>query len=106
MTLIYIVFYTGIAVDAYFTFSELINLRTVLVRMHALVDEALEQIDEGIDYIGDNIEEFFEQLEARAAIERLLERGKKYARFYRNYPNATTRKLPLIFKSLRERLNR
>ncbi len=106
MTLIYIVFYTGIAVDAYFTFSELINLRTVLVRMHALVDEALEQIDEGIDYIGDNIEEFFEQLEAHAAIERLLERGKKYARFYRNYPNATTRKLPLIFKSLRERLNR
>lgn len=106
MQVVYGAFYAALSVDIYFTFSELINLRSILVKMHELVDDALEQIDEGIDIIGENIEEFFEHLEARSALEKLLERSKKYARFYRNYPNATTRRIPLILKSLRERLYR
>jgi hypothetical protein len=74
--------------------------------MQALLDDFVDQVDEGLDMIEENIGDFMEQIEAHVGLRKMLERGRKYARFYRNYPDATTRKLPLVFKALRERLNR
>lgn len=98
--------YGMILVDAYFTLRELISLRSVVLRMQALLDDFVDQVDEGLDMIEENIGDFMEQIEAHVGLRKMLERGRKYARFYRNYPDATTRKLPLVFKALRERLNR
>lgn len=100
------IFYFGVFIDATFTLKELINLRTVVIKMHASISEVIDEIGDRIDDFEENIESWMDEIEERVALGRIIERGKKYARFYRNYPNATTRKLPLIFNTLRAKLKR
>lgn len=100
------VFYFGVLIDATFTLKELINLRAVVIKMHASIGEVIDEIGDRIDEFEENIEVWMDEIEERVALSRIIEKGKKYARFYRNYPNATTRKLPLVFNTLREKIKR
>lgn len=100
------VFYFGLLIDATFTLKELINLRAVVIKMHLSINEVIDEIGDRIEEFEENIEGWMDEIEERVALGRIIEKGKKYARFYRNYPNATTRKLPLIFNTLREKIKR
>lgn len=103
---IVVVFYGGVLIDATFTLKELINLRTVVIKMHASIIEVIDEIGDRIEEFEENIEAWMDEIEERVVLDKIIEKGKKYARFYRNYPNATTRKLPLIFNTLREKIKR
>ncbi len=100
------IFYFGILIDATFTLKELINLRAVVIKMQASIGEVIDEIGDRIEEFEENIDGWMDEIEERVALGRIIEKGKKYARFYRNYPNATTRKLPLVLNILREKIKR
>lgn len=81
-TIIFSVFYIGVSVDATFTLKELIDLRTVVIKLHDASEEAVDLVGKRFEQFQDSVEQIGDELEAQRSIwqKRLDEAREEFKR--------------------------
>lgn len=103
---ILIVFVSFFSVDLFFTLKDLISLRSIMQDLLIIKLEIKEKLYEAIETKQGIKDKFYEAIEIKQenALKRynmLLEKSKKYSRFYRIYPKAYSKRFKELIDTVR-----